>query len=221
MLKRLKQTFKKQRTKHKTTTKHIRYDAFGNAIPNPSKRNTKTVITHDTEQTKTLVIPDNTTLVENEPKEYQLAKALSQQMHHALDKMNHQLSEREMRMEARFETLAATTIPISPTKNKKHIGLYIVGGILAGIVMVYLLYIMQNMQTSMQSMSGDIGGMTEDITQMSKNTESMSDNMEDMNKGVADMNENIGGISDSIEPMGETAKTVSPFAEMFNRFSPF
>jgi uncharacterized protein YoxC len=214
MLKRLKQTFKKQRTKHKTTTKHIRYDAFGNAIPNPSKRNTKTVITCDTEQEKTLVVPDNTTLIENEPKEYQLAKALSQQMHHALDKMNHQL-------EARFETLAATTVPAPPTKNKKHIGLYIVGGILAGIVMVYLLYIMQNMQISMQSMSGDIGGMTEDITQMSKNTESMSNNMEDMNKGVSDMNENIGGISDSIEPMGEAAKTISPFAEMFNRFSPF
>ena len=217
MLKRLKQTFKKQRTKHQIT-KHIRYDAFGNAIPNASKRNANTNVVSDTKQAQALVISNNTTLVENEPKEYSLAKALSQQMHHALDKMNHQLSEREMRMEARFETLEATTVP---AKNKKHIGLYIVGGILAGIVMVYLLYIMQNMQTSMQSMSGDIGGMTEDITQMSKNTESMSSNMEDMNKGVSDMNENIGGISDSIEPMGETAKTVSPFSEMFNRFSPF
>jgi methyl-accepting chemotaxis protein len=217
MLKKLKQAFKKQRTKHQTT-KDIRYDAFGNAIPNSSKQSAKKDGASDTNQTQALVISNNTTLIENEPKEYQLAKALSQQMHHALDKMNHQLSEREMRMEARFETLEATTIP---AKDKKHIGLYIVGGILAGIVMVYLLYIMQNMQTSMQSMSGDIGGMTDDITQMSKNTESMSSNMEDMNKGVADMNENIGGISDSIEPMGETAKTVSPFAEMFNRFSPF
>jgi len=218
MLKILKQVFKKPRTKHKTTTKHIRYDAFGNAIPNSSKQKSKPDTSRDTEQGKTLVVANNTALVENEPKEYPLAKALSQQMHHALDKMNHQLSEREMRMEARFETLAATTVP---AKSKKHIGLYIVAGILAGIVMVYLLYIMQNMQTSMQSMSGDIGGMTDDITQMSKNTESMSDNMQEMNKGVSDMNENIGDISDSIEPMGETAKTVSPFAEMFNRFSPF
>jgi uncharacterized protein YoxC len=217
MLKKLKQAFKKQRTKHQTT-KDIRYDAFGNAIPNSSKQNAKKDGGSDINQRQALVVPNNTTLVESEPKEYPLAKALSQQMHHALDKMHHQLSEREVRMEARFETLAATT---TPAKDKKHIGLYIVGGILAGIVMVYLLYIMQNMQTSMQSMSGDIGGMTEDITQMSKNTESMSNNMEDMNKGVSDMNENIGGISDSIEPMGEAAKTISPFAEMFNRFSPF
>lgn len=215
MLKLLKKTFTKQRK----TTLPIHYDAFGNAIPQVAlKQHVKKHL---------LVVPNNKTpiLIEKDTqytKEQHLAKALSQQMHHALDKMHNQLSERETHMEQRFESLALEqqTILTAPT-TKKRLGLYIIGGILAAMTMLYLLNIMQSMQVSMQSMSGDINGMTQDITQMSANTASMSNNMTTMNQGVAGMNQQMEVISDSIEPMGEAAKTVSPFAEMFNSFSPF
>lgn len=245
MFKLLKKKFNKQsQTQGQAQVDQIHYDAFGNAVPNVALkrqtiRNVKSnaLVTttkqkspswlswkHSSQdqQTDLVIVNNNAVALKSESKEQHLAKALSQQMHYALDKMNRQLNVREMYMEERFEQLSLErgTKP-SALKTKKSRWLMLIGGMFAGVIMVYLLYIMQSMQTSMDSMSGDIGGMTNDITQMSVNTKNMSNNMESMNQGVSGMNQQMEGIATSIEPMGETAESVSPFAEMFNRLSPF
>jgi len=143
-------------------------------------------------------------------------QGIEQKMEIAFRRMHRELNQREHKMELRLQEVTLQNQQLK--KRRKFLLPMLFAAAIAG---GYMLYVLTNMQNSMANMTGDISAMNGHMQNMSGNTASMNTSMQTLNENVDGMNGNVKQMSDSIQPIGEVAKTATPFTKAFSGFMPF
>jgi predicted nucleic acid-binding Zn-ribbon protein len=143
-------------------------------------------------------------------------QGMEQKMETAFSRMHHELYQREHKMELRLQEVTLQNQQLK--KRRKFLLPMLFAAAIGG---GYMLFVLTNMQNSMANMTGDISAMNGHMQDMSGNTESMNNSMQTLNENVDGMNGNVKQMSDSIQPIGEVAKTATPFTKAFRSLIPF
>jgi methyl-accepting chemotaxis protein len=148
---------------------------------------------------------------------------LEVKMEQAFKRMHYEFHQREQQMEVRLQA-----ITLQNQQLKQRSKWFIPMLFAAGLAGAYMLFVLTNMQYSMSNMTGDIGAMNGYMKDMSGNTSTMSQDMQSMNQSMSSLNGNIGNMtgdvtqmSEAMKPMGDVAKTATPFTNAFRSLMPF